>query len=74
MEKIFDELIAQLKKEKALFKKVQKKNPALVPDISDVGNVIGFVIGNAIKEDSNINKEDFLAGFDHGISLTDGTH
>jgi len=45
-------------------------------DIADIGNVIGFVIGNQIKNTNNksFTKNSFKSGLNHGFSLTDGTH
>ena len=42
-------------------------------DLSDVGNSIGIVIAKYFDKDIG-DKEDFLAGLNHGISITDGTH
>lgn len=43
-------------------------------DISDIGNeigiTVGLVIGNMTQEEIN----DFISGFRHGVSLTNGTH
>jgi len=44
-------------------------------DISDIGNEIGIILGKYIDEnDHGWDKEGFIAGLNHGISLTDGTH
>ena len=44
-------------------------------DLSDIGNEIGVIIAKYFNEDDNgFDKESFLAGLNHGISLTDGTH
>jgi len=44
-------------------------------DLSDVGNEIGIVIAKYFdNKDIGFDKEDFIAGLNHGISLTDGTH
>jgi hypothetical protein len=44
-------------------------------DLSDVGNEIGIVIARYFDEnDIGFDKDSFLAGLNHGISLTDGTH
>jgi hypothetical protein len=43
-------------------------------DLSDVGNEIGLVIGKHLKEESGYEKEDFISGLNHGLSLIDGTH
>jgi len=41
-------------------------------DISDLGNMVGIVIARHFDEGNT--RDDFEAGIDHGISLTDGTH
>lgn len=46
-------------------------------DLSDIGNEIGIAIGQYLQEHKNViegTTEDFISGFKHGISLTDGTH
>jgi len=45
-------------------------------DLSDIGNEIGFAVGKHVsyKNYFGFHKDDFIAGFRHGISLTDGTH
>lgn len=44
-------------------------------DISDIGNEIGIILGKYIDEhDHGWDKDAFIAGLNHGISLTDGTH
>ncbi len=44
-------------------------------DVSDIGNEIGIILGQYISENSfGWEKEDFVAGINHGISLTNGTH
>jgi hypothetical protein len=43
-------------------------------DISDIGNEVGYKLGAILK---NLNEEeinDFIFGFKHGVSLTNGTH
>ena len=43
-------------------------------DLSDIGNEIGYILGNTIP---NMNKEEvdtFITGFKHGVSLSNGTH
>ena len=43
-------------------------------DLSDIGNEIGYVLGNSIPK---MNKEEidaFITGFKHGVSLTNGIH
>lgn len=36
-------------------------------DFSDIGNAIGMIIGD-------LEPDDFRDGFDHGVSVSDGTH
>jgi hypothetical protein len=45
-------------------------------DFSDLGNEIGIIIGNMFTSQPMTREEieDFVAGFEHGVSLTNGTH
>ncbi len=43
-------------------------------DLGDVGNIIGIVIGKYISNDLGFEKDDFIRGLKHGISLINGTH
>lgn len=43
-------------------------------NLDDLGNEIGIIIGNYIKDKENFDINDFIDGLKHGISLTDGTH
>ena len=43
-------------------------------DISDIGNEIGFCLGNLLKNMSEDDINCFIVGFKHGVSLTNGTH
>jgi len=44
-------------------------------DLSDVGNEIGIIVGEWIDENKmGYEKDSFISGIRHGISLTDGTH
>jgi hypothetical protein len=43
-------------------------------DISDLGNEIGFTLGNIIKDMTEQETIDFIHGIRHGVSLTNGTH
>jgi len=45
-------------------------------DFSDFGNEMGYIIGTILQNPS-INQDqidDFIIGFKHGVSLTNGTH
>ena len=43
-------------------------------DLSDLGNTIGIAIAEYISDKPGFEKEDFIEGIKHGISLKDGTH
>ena len=43
-------------------------------DISDVGNEIGIAVGIVIENMTEEEINDFISGFRHGVSLTNGTH
>lgn len=53
---------------------IMTAHPGLFTHLDDLGNVIGIVLGKYINGTLGYEKEDFLAGLDHGISLSDGTH
>lgn len=43
-------------------------------DISDIGNEVGIAIGTHLSNFSEEEIDDFISGFRHGVSLTNGTH
>lgn len=43
-------------------------------DISDLGNEIGYSVGNALPNLTEEEIKDLIVGLRHGISLTNGTH
>lgn len=43
-------------------------------DISDLGNEIGVCVGNTYENMTEEEINDFISGFIHGVSLTNGTH
>ena len=43
-------------------------------DISDIGNEVGFQLGSVLKNMTEDEIDDFISGFKHGVSLTNGTH
>lgn len=63
----FDEVLEQINKN---FKEIHYKNG----DISDLGNEIGFAIGNVLPNLKEEEIKDLIFGLKHGISLTNGTH
>jgi hypothetical protein len=51
-----------------------KKEINYIGDISDLGNEIGFVVGRVYNSMTQEEINDFIKGFEHGVSLTNGTH
>ena len=45
-----------------------------VGDISDLGNEIVVIVGSTYKDMTDEEIVDFIHGFRHGVSLTNGTH
>lgn len=43
-------------------------------DLSDIGNIIGIVIGKNTCDEAGYERIDFEHGIQHGFSLIDGTH
>ena len=43
-------------------------------DLSDIGNEVGFQLGSILKDMTKKEIRDFIFGFRHGVSLTNGTH
>lgn len=43
-------------------------------DLSDLGNDIGMMVAEHLSDDDGFEKDDFIAGIEHGISTVDGTH
>lgn len=43
-------------------------------DLSDIGNEIGFQLGSILPNMTDEEIRDFIMGFKHGISLTNGMH
>ena len=44
-------------------------------DLSDLGNEVGFAIGEYIKDNEmGFSLEDFIQGVKHGVSIVNGTH
>jgi len=43
-------------------------------DVSDIGNEVGYILGNLLKNMSEKEINEFIFGFRHGVSLTNGTH
>ena len=43
-------------------------------DISDLGNEVGYALGNVIENMNEQQVTNFIHGIRHGISLTNGTH
>ncbi|MFA5587013.1 MAG: hypothetical protein WDA02_10925 [Saccharofermentanales bacterium] len=43
-------------------------------DFTDLGNTIGIIIGKYINDKMGFDKDSFIQGVKHGISLSDGNH
>ena len=43
-------------------------------DLADLGNEVGVAIGGLMKNMSGEEMRTFVMGFNHGVSLTNGTH
>ena len=43
-------------------------------DITDIGNEVGYNLGNILRDMTEEEIELFIIGFRHGVSLTNGTH
>ena len=51
-----------------------KKLPYENGDLSDIGNEVGYILGDIIKDMDDEDIQTFITGFKHGVSLTNGTH
>ena len=67
MEKILEDLINHLES-------IKNSAPINHGDLSDLGNEIGIIIGQYTNDKMGYEKDDFIAGINHGISISDGTH
>ena len=43
-------------------------------DLGDIGNEVGFAVAKHFSGEMGFDKESFMSGIRHGISLVDGTH
>jgi hypothetical protein len=43
-------------------------------DLSDLGNEVGLALGRIVEKMSGEEMRTFVMGFNHGVSLTNGTH
>jgi hypothetical protein len=67
MENILDTLIKHLES-------IKNSAPINHGDLSDLGNEIGIIIGQYTNDKMGYEKDDFVSGVYHGISISDGTH
>ncbi len=67
MENILEALIKHLES-------IKNTAPINHGDLSDLGNEIGIVIGQYTNDKMGYDKDDFVSGIRHGISISDGTH
>jgi hypothetical protein len=54
--------------------KDRQKELNYIGDISDMGNEIGVLVGTRYPNMNPVEIENFISGFKHGVSLTNGTH
>ena len=43
-------------------------------DLSDLGNEVGLALGKMLEKMTGEEMRTFVMGFNHGVSLTNGTH
>ena len=67
MENILEDLIKHLES-------IKNSAPVNHGDLSDLGNEIGIIIGQYTNDEMGYEKDDFVSGVRHGISISDGTH
>jgi hypothetical protein len=67
MENILEDLIKHLES-------IKNSTPINHGDLSDLGNEIGIIIGQYTNDEMGYEKDDFVSGVRHGISISDGTH
>lgn len=67
MENILEALIKHLES-------IKNTAPINHGDLSDLGNEIGIIIGQYTNDKMGYEKDDFVSGIRHGISISDGTH
>ena len=76
------QLIGSLEKQGQTCSEIQKANLIVQAsltdftdgDLSDLGNTIGIAIAEYISDKPGFEKEDFIEGIKHGISLKHGSH
>jgi hypothetical protein len=67
MKNILEDLIKHLES-------IKNSAPINHGDLSDLGNEIGIIIGQYTNDEMGYEKDDFVSGVRHGISISDGTH
>ena len=67
MKNILEDLIKHLES-------IKNSAPIYHGDLSDLGNEIGIIIGQYTNDEMGYEKDDFVSGVRHGISISDGTH
>ena len=68
-----EEALLEIKNNLETFWRNSLKN-SLKFDLGDIGNEVGFAVAKHFSGDMGFDKESFLSGIRHGISLVDGTH
>jgi hypothetical protein len=67
MKNILEDLIKHLES-------IKNSAPINHGDLSDLGNEIGIIIGQYTNDEMGYEKDDFVSGVRHGISISDGSH
>ena len=67
MKNILEDLIKHLES-------IKNSAPINHGDLSDLGNEIGIIIGQYTNDEMGYEKDDFVSGVRHCISISDGTH
>ena len=67
MKNILEDLIKHLES-------IKNSAPINHGDLSDLGNEIGIIIGQYTNDEMGYEKDDFVSGVRHGISISDETH
>jgi len=74
MKEAIDELNKLLNESYELGEKVKNPIMPLQMDLGDFGNAVGIVVQKYLDRNPDAVMGDFKNGFEHGVSLIDGTH
>jgi hypothetical protein len=66
-------ILKQIRKMDFIETSIEGVNDHITSDELDIGNHIGIAFGEMMMK-YNLDKDSFISGIKHGISLKDGTH